>query len=117
MEHKDISSEKTYDSEKVVEKRLVKGVEQRGGMCIKMICSLHTGLPDRLVLFKGHIPVFVELKTTGKKPKRIQTIVHNKIRTLGIPVYVFDSVKQVDDFLNTYDVNSRKLTQLSEGDC
>lgn len=107
MEHKNITSEKpnnkAYDNEKDVERALVLGVEKRGGMCIKMLCNLQTGLPDRLVLLKDKSPVFVELKSTGKKPRRMQTIVHRQISQLGIQVYVFDTIKQVNDFLAAYD--------------
>ena len=90
---------KQIDSEKLVERKLVELVKINGGMCIKLLCDQLIGLPDRLCLFPGHIIVFVELKTTGRKPKRIQTFMHNKLRALGFRVEVIDTVERVNKFI------------------
>ena len=90
----------TVDSEKVVEHKLVELVKINGGMCIKLLCDQLIGLPDRMCLFPGHKIVFVELKTTGQKPKRIQTYMHNKLRTLGFRVEVIDTVESVVNFID-----------------
>ena len=91
---------KQVDSEKLVERKLVELTKAKGGMCIKLLCDQFIGLPDRLCLFPGHKIVFVELKTTGKKPRRIQAYVHDKIRALGFRVEVIDTVDGVKDFIN-----------------
>lgn len=91
----------TVDSEKVVERKLVEAVKANGGMCIKLLCDQLTGLPDRMCLFPNHKIVFVELKTTGRKPKRIQLFIHDKLRALGFRVEIIDTVKGVNDFINT----------------
>lgn len=91
----------TVDSEKMVERKLVEAVKANSGMCIKLLCDQLTGLPDRMCLFPGHKIIFVELKTTGKKPRRIQLFMHNKLRALGFRVEVIDTVKGVNDFINT----------------
>lgn len=88
------------DSEKLVERTLVKLVKANGGMCIKLLCDQLSGLPDRMCLFPGHKIIFVELKTTGKKPRRIQVFMHNKLRALGFRVEVIDTVEGVNDFIN-----------------
>lgn len=90
----------TVDSEKVVERKLVEAVKANGGMCIKLLCDQLTGLPDRMCLFPNHKIVFVELKTTGRKPKRIQLFMHDKLRALGFRVEVIDSVEGVEQFIN-----------------
>lgn len=90
----------TVDSEKVVEHKLVELVKINGGMCIKLLCDQLIGLPDRMCLFPGHKIVFVELKTTGRKPKRIQTYMHNKLRALGFRVEVIDTVESVINFVD-----------------
>ena len=90
----------TVDSEKVVERKLVEAVKANGGMCIKLLCDQLTGLPDRMCLFPNHKIVFVELKTTGRKPKRIQLFIHDKLRALGFRVEVIDSVEGVEQFIN-----------------
>lgn len=93
-------NKKTVDSEKVVEHKLVELVKMSGGMCIKLLCDQLIGLPDRMCLFPGHKIVFVELKTTGQKPKRIQMYMHNKLRALGFRVEVIDTIKDVEQFIN-----------------
>ena len=92
---------KAIDSEKDVERRLVELVKINNGMCIKLLCDQLTGLPDRMCLFPGHKIIFVELKTTGRKPKRIQVYVHNKLRALGFRVEVIDTIKGVEDFISS----------------
>lgn len=91
---------KHIDSEKVVERKLVELVKINGGICIKLLCDQLIGLPDRMCLFPGHKIVFVELKTAGQKPKRIQTYMHNKLRTLGFRVEVIDTVESVVNFID-----------------
>lgn len=90
----------TVNSEKVVERKLVELVKINGGMCIKLLCDQLIGLPDRMCLFPGHKIVFVELKTTGRKPKRIQAYMHNKLRALGFRVEVIDTVESVINFVD-----------------
>lgn len=95
----------TVDSEKVVERKLVELVKINGGMCIKLLCDQLIGLPDRMCLFPGHKIVFVELKTTGRKPKRIQACMHNKLRALGFRVEVIDTVESVINFVDDIVLN------------
>lgn len=93
--------QQTVDSEKIVERKLVEAVKANGGMCIKLLCDQLTGLPDRMCLFPNHKIVFVELKTTGRKPKRIQLFMHDKLRALGFRVEIIDTVQGVNNFINT----------------
>ena len=95
----------TVGSEKVVERKLVELVKINGGMCIKLLCDQLIGLPDRMCLFPGHKIVFVELKTTGRKPKRIQAYMHNKLRALGFRVEVIDTVESVINFVDDIILN------------
>lgn len=88
------------DSEKAVERKLVELVKANGGMCIKLLCDQLTGLPDRLCLFPSHKIAFVELKTTGKKPRRIQIFVHNKLKALGFRVEIIDTIIGVKQFID-----------------
>ena len=90
---------KHTDSEKVVERKLVELVKINNGMCIKLLCDQLIGLPDRLCLFPNHKMAFVETKTTGQKPRRIQTYMHKKLRDLGIRVEVIESVEDVIHFV------------------
>lgn len=89
------------DSEKLVERKLVELVKINNGMCIKLLCDQLMGLPDRLCLFPNHKMAFVETKTTGQKPRRIQAYMHNKLRALGFRVEVIDTIKGVEQFIDS----------------
>ena len=89
----------TVESEKVIERKLVEAVKANGGMCIKLLCDQLMGLPDRLCLFPNHKIVFVETKTTGRKPRRIQAYIHKKLMALGFRVEIIDSIEGVKKLL------------------
>lgn len=91
-----------HTSEKVIEKHLSLKVKNAGGLCIKLLCDQFTGLPDRMCLFPNGRIVFVELKSSGKKPTRIQTIVQGKIRDLGFRVEVIDNIDGVNNLISEY---------------
>lgn len=80
-------------SEKVFERTLSKYVEDIGGMAVKLLSQFLRGLPDRMFLLKSGVVIFVEFKSTGKKPTKIQEYIHKRIRDLGFPVLVVDSVE------------------------
>lgn len=77
--------------ENSIEKRLVTEVERVGGWCLKLPAIHNAGLPDRLCLFPGGEVVFVELKAFGKKPRKIQILMHQKLKALGFRVEVIDT--------------------------
>lgn len=83
-------------SEKYIERALVKHVETLGGLCIKLLTNHFLGLPDRMVLLPGGSMFFVELKSTGQKPRKIQEVVHKKLRALGFKVLVIDNIEQIN---------------------
>lgn len=91
---------KSVDSEKLVERKLVEYVKLNKGMCIKLLCNHILGLPDRLCLFPGAKMAFVELKTTGEKPRKIQLYIHKKLRSLGFAVFIIDNVQEVRNFID-----------------
>lgn len=96
------------DSEKAIERKLVELVKQNGGMCIKLLCDQLIGLPDRMCLFPGGRIVFVELKTTGKKPRRIQAYIHKKLKALGFRVEIIDTIKGVEQFITTINIKRKE---------
>ena len=98
---------KQIDSEKLVERKLVELVKINNGMCIKLLCDQLIGLPDRLCLFPNHRIVFVETKTTGQKPRRIQAYMHKKLRALGFRVEVIDSIEDVINFIEDIMLNKQ----------
>lgn len=93
--------QKVMESEKTLEKKVKKTVECLGGWCIKLLSSHTTGLPDRLCLLpKGQL-IFIEVKTTKKKPTKIQTCVHGKIKALGFTIEVVDSTQKIKELFGS----------------
>ena len=86
----------TGESEKVLEVKLRKEVESHGWMALKLLSQLHRGLPDRLILAEYGITFFAEIKTTGKKPTRLQKHCHELLRKLGFQVFVIDSTDSLE---------------------
>lgn len=90
-------------SEKAFERTLSKYVDDAGGMAVKLLSQFLRGLPDRMFLLKGGRVLFVEFKSTGKKPTKIQEYVHKRIQALGFPVLVVDSVETYEKSKNLID--------------
>lgn len=87
--------------EKVLEKRLVKRVNDNGGLCLKFTSPSYTGVPDRICLFWKGIIKFVEVKTTGNKPTMRQLFIHKLLRRLGFEVWVVDSYESLEKFIES----------------
>lgn len=89
-------------NEKIIERKLVEKCKSCGAMCIKLLTYQFIGLPDRMCLFPNGVVVFVELKSTGEKPRKIQLNVHKKLKNLGFRVEVIDSIDQIDSLINDF---------------
>lgn len=89
---------KIKQSEKVLEKKLDRVVKELGGWTLKLLPTFVSGLPDRLVLYKGRA-LFVELKSTDKRARPDQVRIHEKLRRLGFEVYVIDTSEGIDEFI------------------
>ena len=76
--------------EKDIEKILVAEVRKLGGRAYKWVSPGNDGVPDRIVIFPGKAPVFVELKTDTGKLSALQAV---QIRRLGV-IYGIDGVSQ-----------------------
>ena len=105
MEQKNAKTErkptKKVESEKLLERKLVEKVKAKGGEAFKMLSQYHRGLPDRAVLFNGRA-AFVEIKTTGKKPTKLQMRIKERLEQLGFEFYVIDNSEAIDDFINNF---------------
>lgn len=91
------------ESEKVLEARLVREIEARGGMALKYTSQYHRGIPDRICLLPGGLCVFVELKSTGKKQTKLQEHAKKQLHGLGFITDVIDSTEKLERFLNFLD--------------
>ena len=110
---KDIISEK--DLERTFSDKLNRTKEV---WVIKLLSTFIKGLPDRMVLCKGGYVGFAEIKTTGKKPTKIQELIHSKLRALGFEVFVIDDIASRDAATSFFlkkvnEVNNQHLKRLS----
>jgi len=90
------------ESEKLIERKLTAKLREIGGWSIKILSVHINGLPDRLCLLPGGRLFFAEVKTTKKKPEKIQLHVHKRLRKLGFRVEVIDKSAQIFEILKQY---------------
>lgn len=96
-------------SEASIEKCLVEEVKAAGGWCLKLPAVFESGIPDRVCLFPFARVVFVELKAPGEKPRRLQEIMHSRLRDLGFRVEVIDSREQAKSLAREYQGECNKM--------
>ncbi|MEY8762499.1 MULTISPECIES: VRR-NUC domain-containing protein [Clostridium] len=85
--------------ESKIENKLKIEVKKRGGMALKFVSPGLAGVPDRIVLMPKGKVAFVELKAPGKKMRVLQLKRKKQLETLGFKVYLIDSFKAVNDFI------------------
>lgn len=88
------------DSEKYMERYLKVEIERKQGLCLKWVSPGTNGVPDRIVLMPNGKIYFIELKTLGQTPRKIQEVVHRMIRSKGFEVLVIDSFIKLKQFLD-----------------
>lgn len=81
---------------------------------IKLLSTFIKGLPDRMILCQGGYVGFAEIKTTGKKPTKIQTYIHEKLRALGFKVFVIDDLESRDSAVSFFLNNVKEITNVSQ---
>lgn len=76
---------------------------------IKLLSAFIKGLPDRMILCRGGYVGFAEIKTTGKKPTRIQLLIHGKLEALGFKVFVIDDLESRDAAIDYFLRNVKEI--------
>lgn len=84
-------------SEKEIEKYLCKRMKEIGLLCLKYSNANETGYPDRLIVLPTSICVWVELKSKGRKPTKVQQIRIAELEKLKHCVWVIDNKPLVDE--------------------
>lgn len=85
--------------EKEIEKILVLEVKKLGGRAYKWVSPGNDGVPDRIVIFPGRPPVFVELKTDTGRLTALQKVQIDRLRSLGQDARVVRGAAGVKAFL------------------
>ena len=81
-------------------------VTAAGGWAIKLL-STTNGMPDRLVMMPGGHVGFVEVKSPGQKPRKLQIRRHVRLRHLGFPVFVLDDPDQIPGIIKAVQEGGR----------
>src|SRR5574343_1922083 len=104
---------KTIYSEKYLERTFTEKLNN-SGKCevIKLLSTFVKGLPDRLVLCDGGYVGFAEIKTTGKKPTKIQLYIHSKLEALGFKVFVIDDLESRDAAISFFLRNVKEINNV-----
>jgi len=89
-------------SEKSIERYLGELVKKLGGICLKYSNAGMVGFPDRVVLLPGGVTVWIELKSKGRRPEKIQQIRIAQLERLGHRVYVADSKETIDGIFRSF---------------
>ena len=86
-------------NEKRIERRLVEGVKEAGGLCLKFVSPSRAGVPDRLIITPSGKVVFVELKTSAGRLSKIQEHMINELKKRNADVRVLYGLQEVEEFL------------------
>ena len=86
--------------EREVERKLVKAVRARKGVCWKFISPGTAGVPDRIILMPEGRIAFVEVKKPGETPRKLQLSRHRLLRRLGFKVFVLDMEEEIGGILD-----------------
>lgn len=81
---------------------------------IKLLSTFVKGLPDRMVICQGGYVGFAEIKTTGKKPTKTQTYIHEKLRALGFTVFVIDDLESRDSAITFFLNKAKEIANVSQ---
>lgn len=97
--------------ERDIEMCLVSEVKKLGGRAYKWTSPGNDGVPDRIVIFPGRPPVFVELKADNGKLTALQKIQIGRLKDLGQEVRVLYGIDGVSQFFQDlgYEETSKAL--------
>lgn len=100
-------------SEKDLERTFAEMLNQTKKVwAIKLLSTFIKGLPDRMVICQGGYVGFAEIKTTGKKPTKIQSHIHEKLRALGFKVFVIDDLESRDAAIDYFLRNVKEINDI-----
>ena len=89
-------------SESNVQKYLIKECKKIGGIAVKVDCTSRRGWPDMIMIRTDREPALVEVKSDSGlgRLSDAQIMLHDKLRSMGTPVWVVSSKAEVDDLLH-----------------
>lgn len=88
-------------SEKAIERYLVERAKQIGLPCLKYSNPNMVGYPDRLLVLPAGEVIWIELKSKGRKPSKVQQLRIAELSEMGHKVYVIDNKADIDKLINS----------------
>lgn len=97
--------------ERKLEEILVAEVKKLGGRVYKWESPGNAGVPDRIVIFPGQRPIFVELKTECGSLSALQKVQIDRLKKLGQQIYVLKGIDGLSQFFQDlgYEETSKAL--------
>lgn len=97
--------------ERDIERILTQEVKKLGGRAYKWVSPGNDGVPDRIVIFPGRRPIFVELKTEEGKLTALQSVQLKRLRELGQQAVVVRGIDGLSRFFqeNGYEKTGKML--------
>ena len=83
--------------EGIVENYLFHQAKKHGFLCYKFTSPGHRGVPDRIVIGRGHT-VFIELKAENGHLSELQKVTIASMKEQGADVRVYYSKSEIDEF-------------------
>lgn len=85
--------------ESAIETRLIKRVENLGGLCKKWVSPGWNGAMDRICFFPGGLIYFIELKRPGKELRKKQAYRRKQLTDLGQDVRMINTYDDIEEFI------------------
>ena len=106
-------------NEKLIEKKLVETVRKHGGLAPKFVSPGLDGVPDRIILLPGGCMAFAELKSPGKKLRRLQVRRKEQLECLGFRVFCIDGTEQIEEVIDEMveELQRRHMLRMTENRC
>lgn len=93
--------------EKNIETNIITYAKKQGLFQLKFTSPSRIGMPDRMFISKDGEVFFIEFKTKGKKPTKLQGYTINKLRSYKVYCYVVDNIEYgrqiIDNYVKTTD--------------
>lgn len=86
--------------EREIEQKLIDAIKAQGGVCWKFVSPGTAGVPDRIILMPMGRIAFVEVKSPGERPRKLQLARHSLLRRLGFKTFVLDNPEQIGGILD-----------------
>jgi len=91
----------TITSEKKLQPKIIKHLEQNGFYTIKTIKLNKNGLPD-IIAFKDGNTIMVEVKSKGKKPSELQNFRIKEVIEFGVGAFWCDSFEMYEGLIKNF---------------